>query len=75
MKKLVLTLAFIATTITFSIAQNPPHPNSGGGPGSGNTPVGGGAPLGGGLIIMTIMAIGYGSKKALQFNQVNNLKN
>jgi hypothetical protein len=73
MKKLVLTLAFIATAFTFSIAQNPPHPNGGGGPGSGNTPVGGGAPIGGGLIIMTILAIGYGSKKTFQFNKVNNL--
>jgi len=74
MKKLILTVAFIATALTFSIAQNPPHPNGGGAPGGGNTPVGGGSPIGGGLIIMTIMALGYGSKKTIQFNKMKNLK-
>jgi hypothetical protein len=62
--KILVVTVFILTGPILMMAQTPPHPNGGGGPGSGNTPVGGGAPIGGGLIIMMIMGVAYGSKKA-----------
>lgn len=66
MKKEIKSLLIIGLFLTipiFSFAQNPPHPNGGGGPGSGNTPVGGGAPIGSGLLIMLSLAAGWGVKK------------
>ena len=52
MKKAIKSLLVVGIFLAFplfTLAQNPPHPNGGGGPGGGNTPVGGGAPIGGGL--------------------------
>jgi hypothetical protein len=66
MKKAIQTLVIVGIFLTFpliSFAQNPPHPNGGGGPGGGNTPVGGGAPIDGGLSLMLILGAAYGSKK------------
>jgi len=66
MKKVLRVLvvtAFILAGPLFMMAQNPPHPNGGGGPGGGNTPVGGGAPIGGGLIIMMALGLGYGARR------------
>jgi len=62
MKLLLLTGILIFVTL-LSNAQNPPHPNGGGGPGGGNTPVGGGAPIDGGLTLLIILGAAYGSKK------------
>jgi hypothetical protein len=68
MKKTIKTIiiaALIAAPV-FLLAQNPPHPNGGGGPGGGNTPVGGGAPIDGGLTIMLILGVAYGSSKIFE---------
>lgn len=67
--KILVVTAFILTGPLFMMAQNPPHPNGGGGPGGGNTPVGGGAPIGGGLIIMMALGLGYGAKKVFDFRK------
>jgi hypothetical protein len=64
---LIISLFFILPFIT--IAQNPPHPNGGGGPGSGNTPVGGGAPVGSGLIILMALGAGYSSVKVYNYRK------
>lgn len=45
--------------------QNPPAPNGGNGPSGVNSPVGGGAPLEGGLLIMLLLAGGYGTLKVI----------
>jgi hypothetical protein len=66
MKKIIKPLAVAVMMITasgLSFAQNPPHPNGGGGPGGGNTPVGGGAPIDGGLSILLVFGTAYGLKK------------
>ncbi|MCF8368572.1 MAG: hypothetical protein K9G76_05980 [Bacteroidales bacterium] len=66
MKNIIYKLFAIAAMMLLSFglfAQNPPHPNGGGGPTGGNTPVGGGAPIDGGLTLMIIMGAAYGSKK------------
>ena len=66
MKKAIKSLLVVGIFLAFplfTLAQNPPHPNGGGGPGGGNTPVGGGAPIGGGLIIMMALGMGYGARK------------
>jgi hypothetical protein len=75
MKRKIFKLAMLSTLVLLSFglfAQNPPHPNGGGGPGSGNTPVGGGAPIDGGLTIMLILGAAYGSKKLFKINKSNN---
>ncbi len=64
-KILVISVFFIAVPLSI-MAQNPPHPNGGGGPGSGNTPVGGGAPLDGGLSVLMILGAAYGLKKIIK---------
>jgi len=66
MKKAIQTLIIAVSFIVLplaTIAQNPPHPNGGGGPTGGNTPVGGGAPIDGGLSLILILGAAYGSKK------------
>jgi hypothetical protein len=64
MKKLVFLVAVLLSTVSMSFAQNPPHPNGGGGPGGGNTPVGGGAPVDGGLSVLMVLATAYAFKKS-----------
>jgi hypothetical protein len=64
MKKLLIVTVILIMTGLSGIAQNPPHPNGGGGPGGGNTPVGGGAPLDGGFVLMAVFASGYAFKKS-----------
>jgi hypothetical protein len=61
-KMLVIAGLFLVFPL-FLVAQNPPHPNGGGGPGGGNTPVGGGAPIDGGLSIMLLLGAAYGSRE------------
>ena len=66
MKKTIIKTVATAAMVLLSFvlfAQNPPHPNNGGGPGAGNTPVGGGAPIDGGLTFLLIMGAAYGGKK------------
>jgi hypothetical protein len=59
----LLLLVLLMAAATFTLAQNPPHPNNGGGPGAGNAPVGGGAPLDGGTGIFLLLGAAYGSRK------------
>lgn len=78
MKKTIIKLTAITALFLLSFgtfAQNPPHPNGGGGPGGGNTPVGGGAPIDGGLTFMLILGAAYGSKKLFKNNKENNSTN
>lgn len=73
MKRKIIKLVFLSATILLSFglfAQNPPHPNGGGGPTGGNTPVGGGAPIDGGLTFMLILGAAYGSKKLIKINNL-----
>jgi len=70
--KRIIKILVLTTAIFLSMgirAQNPPHPNGGGGPGGGNVPVGGGAPIDGGLTIMLLMGAAYGSKKIYQMKK------
>ena len=68
--KILVISAFILTAPLIMLAQNPPHPNNGGGgPGAGNTPVGGGAPIDGGLSILLVLGAAYGSKKVFELKK------
>ena len=66
LKKLLLTLAFLFTTLFMFNAMaeepldNPPPPPGGGHGGGGNQQ---GAPIDGGLGILLILGAGYGAKK------------
>jgi len=67
-KRLIRIAALVVLLIcsTVVMAQNPPHPNSGGAPGSGNTVVGGqqgGAPVGSGDLILLVLALAYAGRK------------
>lgn len=63
--KILVLICWMAIIPVALLAQNPPHPNGGGGPGGGNTPVGGGAPIDGGLVIMLVLGSVYAAKKRL----------
>ena len=67
-KSLLVAGIFLAFPL-FTLAQNPPHPNGGGGPGGGNTPVGGGAPIDGGLSIMLLLGAADGAKKVYKLKK------
>ncbi len=70
MKKVFKTVVIAAVFLTLPLlmlAQNPPHPNGGGGPTGGNVPVGGTAPIDGGLSIMLVLGAAYGAKKIFRF--------
>lgn len=58
--KLIATLLLFVFIVINVMADAPPDP--GGGP-TGGDPVGGGSPLGGSLLIMLILATGYGAKR------------
>jgi len=64
-----LVIAILISVPVFLFAQNPPHPNGGGGPTGGNTPVGGAAPVGGGLVILLGLGFGYGAKKVYRMRR------
>lgn len=63
--KILVLICWLAIIPIALLAQNPPHPNGGGGPGGGNTPVGGGAPIDGGLVIMLVLGSVYAAKKRI----------
>jgi len=67
-KILVISSLFFLAPIVL-LAQNPPHPNSGGAPGGGNTPVGGAAPIDGGITLLIALGAAYGAKKVYNFRK------
>lgn len=70
MKK-IMKITVIATLILLPwILMSQPAPwDPAIGGGEGNYPVGGGAPLGGGLIMMLLLAAGYGVRKFQLFRK------
>jgi hypothetical protein len=65
--KLFLATLFFLMLTFIAFADQPPDP--GGGPGSGDPPVGGGSSLGGDTIVMIVLSLGYGIRKALSLKE------
>ena len=63
-KRIFLTIIFTVSILCVSFAYDPPDPDPDP-TGGGGTPVGGGAPIGGGVLILSAMALAYGTKKFL----------
>lgn len=61
----IAAIAICLIIIPWILTAQPLPYDTGIGGGEGTNPVGGGAPLGGGLIMMLIMAAGYGTRKLI----------
>jgi len=57
-----ILLVFFSLATCIVVAQDPPPPPAQHGDG-GNTPPGGGAPVGSGTVVLSLIALGYGTKK------------
>jgi len=66
MKKIFILTVFLVFASFAIFAQMPATPP--GDAGSGGGPVGGGAPIGSGVVLLMVLAAGYGGKKVYDFH-------
>jgi hypothetical protein len=68
MKRLILSIAFIALS-SLAFTQAPPPPPGDPGNGGTNGPVGGNAPVGSGVAILLALGSVYAEKKTIEFRE------